>query len=341
MNTEFSHTLVQILGSLGVVQGALLSLYFLSLTSPRRLPNLLLALILAGLTIRIGKSIFNYYLELMPWQRNLGLAGMLIVGPAAWFYGLSLRDKAFSLTKFQLLHFAPSLLFAVASTVIPNAKNTFSYFIYASVMTHVLVYLLLGVSQYKHMLLQHLDRNLARWYSVILTGLGSIWFYYILVFVGVLPYYIGGALFYAGLIYFFSYLLLKRHSFALEKYAGSKLASDEAKQLLNRVERYFDEEQIYLKVGVSLGDVATSLGISTHDLSRTINQLKQQNFSEFVNTYRIALAKSLLTQPSRQPVKIATIASEVGFGNVTSFNQAFKHAVGQTPSEFKKSAKPD
>jgi AraC-like DNA-binding protein len=44
----------------------------------------------------------------------------------------------------------------------------------------------------------------------------------------------------------------------------------------------------------------------------------------------------LLSDKRGPSMKMAIVASESGFGNVTSFNTAFKEIVGHTPSQFRK-----
>lgn len=68
---------------------------------------------------------------------------------------------------------------------------------------------------------------------------------------------------------------------------------------------------------------------------KVINEYEGKNFSEFVNQYRIAKAKALLADPGYGKEKIASIAYDCGFGNVTSFNLAFKAATQLTPTQYR------
>ncbi len=86
----------------------------------------------------------------------------------------------------------------------------------------------------------------------------------------------------------------------------------------------------------TLKAIAAQLDVKPRILSQAINENEQMNFSEFVNHYRIERAKELLMAPARKQDKIATIAFDCGFGNVTSFNVEFKSRVKLTPSQFRK-----
>ncbi|MEX0361710.1 MAG: helix-turn-helix domain-containing protein, partial [Allomuricauda sp.] len=69
-----------------------------------------------------------------------------------------------------------------------------------------------------------------------------------------------------------------------------------------------------------------------------INENEHKNFSEFVNEFRIEKAKQMLADPKHQQDKIVAIAYDCGFGNVTSFNLAFKAKTQLTPTAFRKQA---
>nr|WP_250149125.1 helix-turn-helix domain-containing protein [Flagellimonas sp. 389] len=92
---------------------------------------------------------------------------------------------------------------------------------------------------------------------------------------------------------------------------------------------------MYLHRTISLEIIAEKLNTPPRKLSQAINENEQKNFSEFVNQYRIEKAKQLLSEPNSIQQKIATIAYDCGFGNVTSFNLAFKAITQLTPSEYR------
>jgi AraC-like DNA-binding protein len=151
-----------------------------------------------------------------------------------------------------------------------------------------------------------------------------------------MPHYIAGPLFYTFLIYAFSYLFLNRHNFNLDKYGSSTLDKDASRDLFHKVKTLFIEQRIFLEPGISINTVAEKLAISPRLVSQVINENEQQNFYEFVNHYRIEIAKAFLSDPKNVNQRIATIAFDAGFGIVTSFNVAFKKKTGITPSEYKK-----
>ena len=328
-------TIILVLCSLGIAQGLFLCVYLLTLQKGNRLAHRFLALVILGLVLRIGKSILNVYLDLDPWQRNVGIAGILLVGPALWCYGSLIFHKYKTIRPIQYLHFLPYVLFTLLSPIIPNRADQISFLIYYAVFGHLLIYLVLSISQ----LMKHRALNqpkLHRWYRNLLIGVGLLWLFYIGNITRLIPFYIGGALFFTFLVYMFSFLLLRNHTFSLEKYQGSKIDADAANDLMDSLNRLLLQNEIYLNPKLAMAEVAETLQVSPRVLSQVINQQKGMNFSEFVNYHRIEKAKKLLSSPKSADEKMASIAYDSGFGNVTSFNMSFKSFTNLTPTEFKR-----
>jgi AraC-like DNA-binding protein len=330
-----TNNIILILASLGLFQALFLCFYLFTLKKGNRKSNIFLALVLLGLTIRVGKSVLNYYIPLDAWQRNIGIAGILFAAPCLWFYGITLLEKNKAFSSWNYIHLLPFLLFVSLLHRIPSAGEFASYWNYGLVTFHLLIYLLLSwVYLYKKRLQS--SASILVWYRNILIGVTLVWFYYVGNFFKFTPHYIAGPLFYTFLIYAFSYLFLNRHHFSLEKYGNSTLDRNVSRDIFQKVKTLFTAERIFLDPGLSLNSVAEKLALSPRVLSRVINENEHRNFYEFVNLYRVESAKGLLTDPTHNKEKIATIAYDAGFGTVTAFNVAFKKITGMTPSEYRK-----
>lgn len=177
--------------------------------------------------------------------------------------------------------------------------------------------------------------RLRQWYITIVAGVTGIWFTYVGIFVGFIALYILGAVVFAFLIYAFSYLLLKRHVFSLEKYSGSTVDAAASKELLKKITELLEVQEIYLDKNLSVKTMAARLSVNPRVVSQVINESAKMNFPEFVNQYRIAKAQKLLADARYAQEKIESIAYDCGFGNVTSFNLAFKSATKLTPSQYR------
>ncbi len=95
----------------------------------------------------------------------------------------------------------------------------------------------------------------------------------------------------------------------------------------------------YRQSGLSIGQLAGDVALPEHRLRHLINtELGYRNFSDFLNTYRIAAAKQQLVDPAQRRRPVLTIALELGYGSVGPFNRAFKQATGQTPSAYRRAA---
>lgn len=84
---------------------------------------------------------------------------------------------------------------------------------------------------------------------------------------------------------------------------------------------------------LQLNDVAEQVFVSPWHLSKLINSVQNENFSEVLNRIRIRHAKELMKDPS---LRIGDIADQVGFMDLAHFSRVFKKQTGKTPNEFRK-----
>jgi len=97
-----------------------------------------------------------------------------------------------------------------------------------------------------------------------------------------------------------------------------------------------DHQKPYLDSELNLIKLAELIGITPHQLSYIVNTGFNENFFQYINTYRVEKAKELLLQEEMNKLSVLGIAFESGFNSKTSFNTTFKKITGQTPTEFKK-----
>lgn len=98
-------------------------------------------------------------------------------------------------------------------------------------------------------------------------------------------------------------------------------------------------EKRYLDPSLTLADISKELNTNTSYLSRVINDKAAQNFSQFLNEFRIKETRRLLSDPDFSNLSIEGIAQTVGFNSKSAFNAAFKSKTGVTPSFYQQSAK--
>ena len=94
------------------------------------------------------------------------------------------------------------------------------------------------------------------------------------------------------------------------------------------------QDRFYANHGATIGDLAQLLAIAEHKLRPMINQeLGYRNFNQFLNEYRIEEASQRLISEPKLP--IISIALDIGFKSLSSFNKAFKDKHQKTPSEYR------
>lgn len=118
-----------------------------------------------------------------------------------------------------------------------------------------------------------------------------------------------------------------------------ELADPNADALARRLDALMRDERIYRDENLSIGALASRLGVPEYRLRRLINQrLGHRNFAACLNRWRLDEAKLALGDPAQREVPIATIAFDCGFGSLGPFNRAFKAETGVTPSAYRASS---
>ncbi|GGX59111.1 transcriptional regulator [Saccharospirillum salsuginis] len=92
---------------------------------------------------------------------------------------------------------------------------------------------------------------------------------------------------------------------------------------------------LYRQEGLTLATFARAIKLPEYKTRQLINQeLGFRNFPDFVNHYRLADACRHLKETPDEP--ITTIALDMGFRSVSSFNRVFKEHLGMTPTQYRK-----
>ena len=114
---------------------------------------------------------------------------------------------------------------------------------------------------------------------------------------------------------------------------------DKDRPLVERIHTVMETERLYTQPGLTIGMLAANVSMQEYRLRRLINQkLHYRNFNQYLNQYRIAEAARRLQDPAETQVAISTIALDVGYASLSSFNKAFKELHGVTPSIFRNRA---
>jgi len=120
------------------------------------------------------------------------------------------------------------------------------------------------------------------------------------------------------------------------RYEKTRVKEEEAVKQEEKLIEYMQSEKPFLRTKLSINDLAEDLGIPSHHLSQVINERLNQNFFDFINSYRIEELKVKLKDPRNKHLTMLGIAFDCGFNSKASFNRIFKKHTGQTPSEYLK-----
>ncbi len=119
-----------------------------------------------------------------------------------------------------------------------------------------------------------------------------------------------------------SFYLLLQSRFACESVIADK-KRDQFFEIIKYVNDHFTED-------ITLSSIAEELYISRSNMTNIFRKYAGQGVHEYINDLRIKKANSLI----KQGVSITRAALESGFGNVRTFNQAYKNHMGMAPSEY-------
>lgn len=109
--------------------------------------------------------------------------------------------------------------------------------------------------------------------------------------------------------------------------AHQSIADEE--NLRIRFEDLIVTEQLFLKQGIRISDIASMLETNRTYVSRLVNNTYNMSFSDYMNTLRIDYAEQYLMH--HKDAKQSDIAEACGFPNASAFNNVFKKITGVTP----------
>lgn len=133
------------------------------------------------------------------------------------------------------------------------------------------------------------------------------------------------------------YLLLISSSSTQPKYTKTKrIVNDEEriKNALLYIENHYSEN-------ITLDDIANFIHISKSECCRCFKRVLHMSPFEYLMKFRIFSATRIIQRHDEQISSIGSLATAVGFSNISYFNKVFKKYLEITPSEYREKFKLD
>ncbi|NQZ75586.1 MAG: AraC family transcriptional regulator [Ekhidna sp.] len=111
---------------------------------------------------------------------------------------------------------------------------------------------------------------------------------------------------------------------------------EQLNQIKSRLQDLMNNEQIYQDQELTLTKLAEKLDIKPYLLTKTLNEVCQRSFTDYVNEYRVKELEQLLKDPANDKFTLLSIGYDVGFNSKSSFNRAVKKHLGTSPSQLKR-----
>lgn len=306
----------------------------------------------------------KYY---VPIFSEINYAIPLLYSLILWFYARSLLSKDFKFTWLDYLHFIPFVAFlAFLSLTATGASNEIAVREYGYPLVKLIVnpiylfttlYLLLSTK--KKLYNQYsFDVKMHHYWLSWVTGAGIV--LWVVALAGYLygrahgqvnmmgDYFLTGFL--AVFLFILAYVGFNRTKifqatdehfvYDVEKEFVEVPVPENSsnyKNIFDGLLQLMESQKPYLDQQLSLQKLSIISKIPAGKLSMIINQYGQQNFYDFVNSYRVDEVKKKLQSSDMEVYSILGIAEECGFNSKASFNRVFKKIEGMTPTAYLKS----
>lgn len=274
-----------------------------------------------------------------------------LLGPLIFFQLRTTIDSHRTLQLKNLYHIIPFLLFEIFFASIPSGYDLRIYFHFTrpGIIIHGLIYIILSFNYLKTKslrLVSMLKMEKPEDFSKFLL------IFFVLLWLANFQHFISQTFFdftnwckYVCITYVLTLFFLVNITAFLamvkpklfifkKKYANSQLDEKDKEKLYKTLIEQIKHKQLYLNPELTLIRVSKNLNIMPKILSQIINEKRNQNFNEFINTFRIEESKKYLKEKS-SAMTIQEIYYASGFNSKSAFNHAFKKYTGLTPKEYR------
>lgn len=121
----------------------------------------------------------------------------------------------------------------------------------------------------------------------------------------------------------------------ISKEKNKNLVPDDKLQDIKSKLELFENNKDFLEKNITVNNLAKKFGTNRDYLSKSVNEIKEMNFSQYLNELRIGyIVEELNNNEKIRKYTIAAIADEIGYNNSESFSNAFRKTTGTLPSYY-------
>lgn len=372
---EVSKIIIIILLSIGFIQGLIYGFILLKSTAGNRLGNKVLAIILLLLSYRLWVQIMRLFdLGYYDSWYYVMLDINWVYGALIYFYTKTQTLPDFKFKKKNWVHFLPLLIQIICSVFVrmqnlywDGTKESLSwlgYYGYVVWMNNSTIYIIasiliiiysyksqkmlnsvgetLEISTSKLNWLKRITKSFWVYFSLVLLVLlvdllvyksGTSDSYYYFTRFYYYPFFVGIAI----LTYWIGIEGFSRRNdpmISMKKVINPKNL-ERLKGIFEKLEAAMKNDKLYKNQDLSLNSIAEKLDIKAYLISKSLSEVSNKRFNDFVNEYRVEEVQHLLKDPKNSRYTLLSLAMDAGFNSKSSFNRAIKKHLGISPSELK------
>lgn len=372
---EIGKIIIILLLSVGSIQGVIYGFILFKSTDYNKTANRILATILLLLSYRLLVQIMRLFgLGYYDGWYYIMIDLSWIHGALIYFYTKAQTQPSFKLKRKDWIHFIP-VVFQVIFSIFVRLQNLYwdgtkesltwlGYYGYVVWMNNSTIYVvasfLIIIYTYKSQkLLKSLNERFKistikiTWIKRIIT---SFLVYFSLVLLVLLVDLIvfksanEGSYFYFTRFYYYPFFIgmaILTYWIGLEGFSRrnepevsikNSLNSEDLKRLKvisEKLENAMKNDKLYKNQELSLNSLAKQIDIKPYLISKSLSEVFNKRFNDFVNEYRVKEVQTLIQDSSNSKYTLLSLAMEAGFNSKSSFNRAIKKQLGISPSELK------
>lgn len=335
-----SREILLIITSIGAIQSILLGLYFFATKYKTRTINVILALLLISLGIRVAKSTLFIFSSQVPLViLNIGFGAHALSAPLFYLYIKYFKTES-GVQIWEVVHLVPGILILILSYYL-TLENFWYQSGYSSLLYYSVIYILLANLTLFYRF-KSFDKKDLTWLISLTLGITLFLVAYFSNYILQTNSYITAPILYSIVVYCLSFLILKYQSIFNEDHAKKtssykylNLSEEKAHEHKTVIVDIMRGERPYMDPDFTLSRLSEMTSIPGYILSYLFSNFFDMKFNDFINKYRIDEAKIKLRDPKYAHLKISSLAYDCGFNSLSAFNSAFKKFTNTTPSQFR------